>query len=176
MEPFFAKPTVRVLVLTVAILVQSVVWAAAGDLRLTPAVTDELNLVLKVCDGLHKSLLTQNDEQVDMGLRELIVQLDRAKSASTAVKPHERGHLLRILDMAHEQFELTQSSVGDERRARLAEGFNQVVNLRRIYHLDGTYGIYFCPKDHITWIQRGNRGQHPFHGVEREPCAMRVPK
>lgn len=177
MEVLLAKRLVCAIAIIVGSLAQSMAWGAAGDLRLTPNVTDELNLVLKVCDSLHKSLLAQNDEQIDVGLREVIVQLVRAKSASTAVKPHERSHLLRILDAALEQFELTQGSIGDERRARLTEGFNQVVNLVRIYRLDGAYSIYFCPKDQTTWVQRGSRAQNPFrNAASQETCAMRVPK
>ena len=66
---------------------------------------------------------------------------------------------MRILDAAKEQFELSQVAYGQERRERLTEGFNQLVNLVRIYKVDKVYGIYFCPVDRSTWVQTGNKAQ-----------------
>ena len=154
----------------------SIVWA--GELHLAPALTNELNSVLRVSDGLHKSLVSHNEEQIEMGLRDLVLQLGKAKGASHLAKPHDRRHLVRILEAAHEQFELTQSSYGDERKARLEEGFNQIANLVRIYKLDRNFGIFFCAKDRTTWIQKGVKPQNPFRteGSTREPCGMRVPR
>lgn len=149
----------------------------AGELVLAAPLTIELNRVLKMSEALHKSLLSQNEERVDLALRDMLWQLERARDASQYAKPHERGHLVRILDSAREHFELTQSSYGDERRSRLEDGFNQLVNLVRIYKLDRTYSIYFCPKDKTTWVQTGIKAQNPFKAESsREPCGMRVPK
>jgi hypothetical protein len=151
--------------------------ARAGDLVLNKQLLEELNLVLKASDVLHKSLLTQDDEQVDLSLRDLLRQLEKAQNASGLAKPHERGHLMRILSAAHEQFELTQSSYGEDRRVRMEEGYNQLVNLVRIYRVDTSYAIFFCPKDRTTWIQKGARAQNPFQGESRrEPCAIQIPK
>lgn len=147
----------------------------AGELTLASEVMHELNSVLRAGDGLHKSLVAQDDEQIDIGLRDVLHQLIRAKGALLFAKPHERRHLVRILEAAQENFELTRSSYGDERRARLEDGYNQLVNLVRIYRLDRAYGIFFCPKDKTTWVQRGNKPQNPFHPDDRrESCGMRV--
>lgn len=151
------------------------VWAAEG-LVLSPAMTNELNQVLKASEVLHRSLLSQNEEKVDLALRDVVWQLERARAASAKAKPHERGHLLRILDSAHEHFELTQASYGEERRSRLEDGFNQIVNLVRIYKLDRNYAIFFCPKDRTSWVQKGMKAQNPFKVENREPCGIRVPK
>jgi hypothetical protein len=151
--------------------------APNGELMLEQELMGELNQVLKVGDSLHKSLVLQNEEQVELNLRDMLQQLERAKSACRLAKPHEQRHLVRILDGAHEQFELTQSAYGDERRSRLEEGYNQLVNLIRIYRVERTYSIFFCPKDKTTWIQRGTKPQNPFHpDAHREPCGMRVPR
>lgn len=151
--------------------------ASAGELRLAPAITHELNQVLKVSDGLHHSLLDRDDEQIEMSIRDMILQLDRAKSASMQTKPHDRRHLVRIIDAAHEQFELTQTSYGDERKLRLEDGFNQLVNLVRIYKLDSSYAIFFCPKDRTTWVQKGAKAQNPFRAEgHRDNCGIRVSK
>jgi hypothetical protein len=149
---------------------------AAEGLVLSPALTNELNQVLKASDVLHRALLSQNEEKVDLALRDVVWQLERARAASALAKPHERGHLLRILDSAHEHFELTQASYGEERRTRLEDGFNQIVNLVRIYKVDRSYSIFFCPKDRSTWVQKGLKAQYPFKVENREPCGIRVPK
>lgn len=151
---------------------------AKGELTLQPSLSRELNQVLKMGDAVHHSLVKNDEEQTDLGLRDLLTQINRARAISHLAKPHERSHLLIILDAAKEQFELTQAAYGNERRHRLEEGFNQLVNLVRIYKLDKTYGIYFCPKDKATWVQTGMKGQNPFQtsGGGREPCGIRVQK
>jgi len=151
-----------------------------GDLQLAPQVMLELNHLIKASDTLHKSLLSQDEEQIEMGIRDIIIQIDKAKATTARLKPHERGHLLRILDSAHEQFEQTRASYGEQRRLRLEEGFNQLVNIVRIYRIDRQYGIFFCPKDRTTWIQKGWQAQNPFRAMtesgRREPCGIRVPR
>lgn len=147
-----------------------------GELRLAPALTRELELVLSASDALHRSLAAQNEEQIEIGIRDVIVQIQRARTFTHLAKPYERGHLARILDAAHDQFELTRSSFGDERLLRLEDGFNQLVNLVRIYRLDRAYAIYFCPKDRTTWVQKGVKIVNPFRHdpTDRQPCGVRV--
>lgn len=154
--------------------------ASAGELPLAPAVINGLNQVLRASDGLHKSLVAKDEEQIELGVRDILVEIEKAKQASLQAKPHERRHLVRILDVAHEQFEQTRTTFGDERRARLEEAYNQLVNIVRIYRVDRTYGIFFCPKDRTTWVQKGQRAQNPFRAVSeaghREPCGIKVPR
>jgi hypothetical protein len=153
------------------------VSAGAGELVLEPQMMTELNAVLKTSVSLHQSLVGQDDEQVELSLRDMLWELDHAKTLSAIAKPYERAHLVRILEAAHDSFSLMQSAYGDERRERLVEGYNQLVNLARIYHLDPAYGIFFCPKDKTTWVQRGSKPQNPFHGeAGREPCGIKVPR
>ena len=148
---------------------------ASGELLiLPPPLVRSLNSVLKAGAGLHKSLVNQDEEQTEMGLRDIIFEIDQARATSRLSKPHERGHLTRILDAAKEQFELTQTAFGDERRVRLEDAYNQLVNLARIYKLDRSYTIFFCVKDRTTWVQRGMIPQNPFR-PDREPCGIPVP-
>lgn len=174
------RETGRAIGLVLLIVIASIVGSgsafARGELALAPRLTEELNLVLKASDSLHKSLVTQNEEQIDIGLRDVIQQITRARAALSYAKPHERRHLVRILDAAYEQFELTQTTYGNERRQRLEEGFNQLVNIVRIYRVDRTYSIFFCAKDKTSWVQTGNRAQNPFRSDRREPCGMRIPR
>lgn len=151
--------------------------AVTHELPLAPALTNELNLVLKAGDVLHKSLVSHDEEQIEMGLRDMLWQLEKAKAALIHAKMHERGHLIRILEAASDQFEVTQRAFGEERRLRLASAYNQLANLVRIYKLDRTYSIFFCPKDRTTWIQKGSTGLNPFRGEGvRDHCGIRVPK
>jgi hypothetical protein len=150
---------------------------AKAELELPAPIARELNQVLKVSSSLHQSLVAQDEEQTELGLRDVIHELQRARKASEQFKPHERGHLLRILDAAQDDFEQTLSSSGTERTEHLEEAFNQLVNLLRIYRLDHAYGIFFCPKDRTNWVQKGDRAKNPFHTEgEREPCGMKVPR
>jgi hypothetical protein len=151
----------------------------AGELTLDPQLTRELNAVLQAGDDLRLSLLRQSEEQIDIGIRDLLQQIDRAREVSHLAKPYERGHLLRILDAAKENFEVVQTSYGTQRKTQLEEGYNQLVNLVRIYKLDRTYSIYFCPKDKESWVQKVGKPQSPFTASassSREPCGMRIPK
>lgn len=172
----------KIRVLTILAFVISVFLVAprveAGELFLNSQLMLEINGVLKASDTLHRSLIQQNEEQVELGLRDLIQQINRARELSYLAKPHERQHLIRILDAAKEHFEITQTSFGSERRDRLEDGFNQLVNLVRIYKVDRSYAIYFCPKDKSTWVQTSAKAQNPFRteAGNREPCGIKVPK
>lgn len=147
----------------------------AGALVLALPLANELNSVLNVTSSLHQSLVLQDEEQIDLGLRDMIWHLERARVASNFAKEHERRHLLIILDSAREHFELTQTSFGEERRAQLERGFNQIVNLVRIYKLDRKFGIFFCPRDRTSWVQKGWKAQNPFRPDSLRTCGMRVP-
>jgi hypothetical protein len=161
------------------ILILTACVALAGGpkstLTLSPGLTRELNLVLKAGDAVHHSLVAQNEELTDIGLRDLLKQIAHARAHLNLAKDYERPHLVRILDAAKEQFELSQVAYGQERRVRLTEGFNQLVNIVRIYKVDKQYGIFFCPIDRSTWVQTGSKAQYPFTpSGSREPCGMKV--
>ena len=163
--------------LVVFVFAVSMQWSAtcrAAGLTLQPSVMVALNHVLGAGDALHKSLVELNEDQIEMGIRDLINQLDQAKTAASVLKPHDRGHLLLVLDAAREQFEQTQTAYGEERVSRLLDGFNQLANLVRVYQVDRSYGIFFCPDDKSSWVQKGFRGQNPFHPKTMLNCGIRV--
>ena len=175
-----AKPLL-IFIFTVAcgLIAASSVGRAAppsGELVLEPELTRELNSVLRSGDTLRQALVAQDDEQIDLAIRDLLQQLDHARGVSILAKPHERGHLVRILDSARERFEVAQTSFGQDRKSQLEEAYDQLVNLVRIYKLDRQYSIFFCPKDKTSWVQKGLKAQSPFHPPGREPCGIRVPK
>ena len=133
-----------------------------------------LNRILNAGDSLHRSLVAQNEDQIEIGIRELINQIDQARQASANLKAHERGHLLLVLDAAREQFDQTQTAYGDERISKLIDGFNQLANLVRVYQAERSYGIFFCPEDKTSWVQKGYHGQNPFHPKAMLNCGIRV--
>lgn len=147
-----------------------------GNLQVAPAVVNELNLLLEAAHGLHEALVEQKQDRVELGVRDTLLQIDRARDASAKVKEHERRHLVRVLESAKTQFELVQSSSGEARREHMEQAFNQMVNLLRVYRLDRTYGIFYCPKDNTTWVQKGWKGTNPFRPNELLKCGIRVPK
>jgi len=86
--------------------------AWAGDLMLSPPLMSELNVLLRASESLHRSLVLQNEEQTELSLRDVLWQIEQVRGASVYAKDHERGHLMRILEIARERFELTQALYG----------------------------------------------------------------
>jgi hypothetical protein len=160
--------------IALAVLPPQVASAAVAGLDLASPLMTAVNRVLSAGDKLHKSLIVQNEDEIEIGIRDMIWHIDQARQASAYAKPHERGHLLLILDAAREQFELTQSAYGEERRVSMEAGYNQLANLVRIYQVDRSYGIFFCPDDKSSWVQKGLKGQNPFHPKGLLNCGMRV--
>ena len=148
--------------------------ARASGLILQAQEMTALNRILNAGDSLHRSLVAQNEDQIEIGIRELINQIDQARQASANLRAHERGHLLLVLDAAREQFDQTQTAYGEERISRLIDGFNQLANLVRVYQVERSYGIFFCPEDKTSWVQKGYHGQNPFHPKSMLNCGIRV--
>jgi hypothetical protein len=149
-----------------------------GELSLGSVLTHELNKVLDAGDSLRAAMVMRDEEQVEIGLRDLLLQLDRTRSFASLAKPHVRSHLVRILDAARDQFEQTHSAMGEQRRSRFISGFNQLANLVRIYRLDRAYSIFFCPVDKTNWVQKGSKALNPFRSPAsaKEPCGIKIPR
>lgn len=164
----------RVLIVSGLVLGSVSISAGAEELPLNPLLATELNRVLQAGDALHKSLVAQNEEQIEIDIHQLLWQIGSARDASATVKPHERGHIVLILDSAQREFEQTRTLYGEERRTRLEKGYDQIVNLLRIYRLDRAYSIFYCRDDNTSWIQKGQRGQNPFRPKTLKNCGIRV--
>ncbi len=147
----------------------------AGDMALHPTVMRELNLTIRSADLLHQALIKQDEEQLEIGIRDVIHQIDRVRTVAILAKQHERHHLLRILEAGREYLESAQTAFGDERKTTLQQAYNQMVNLVRIYKIDKLYGIFFCDKDKGSWVQKGHKAQNPFTTTARH-CGVRVPR
>lgn len=150
--------------------------AHAGELVLHAELTKALNEVLHVSESLHRALVVQDEEKTEIAVRDILQQLEVARRYSVLAKYHERGHLLRIIESAKEHFELTQSMYGEDRKSRMEDGFNQLVNLIRIYRLKSDFGIFFCAKDRSSWVQKGFRPQNPFRPETLRDCGIRAPR
>ncbi len=149
--------------------------ANAGRIELIPKLSAELNQLLKVSENLQNAMVKKSEDQLDVSIREMVTQIQRTASLSVLAKPYERSHLLKILRSARENFEMAQGSFGKERDTHLTDGLNQLVNIVRIYKVDRSYGIFFCPRDKNSWVQRGKKAQNPFRSpASTEGCGMRV--
>jgi hypothetical protein len=149
--------------------------AVAGTLALHPVLMLELNKTLNAYDGLHEAMYQQQDEQIDIRIRDVIRQIERASTYLVFAKTYERGHLRIILEAAYNRLERAQTAYGEERRDQLEAAVNDLVNLVRIYRVDKAYGIFFCARDKKSWVQRGYRPHDPFAttGALRD-CGFRV--
>lgn len=149
--------------------------ASAGDLNLHPLVMRELNVLVRTSDTLHVAMVRDDEEFLEIAIRDLFLQTDRVWATSSRAKPHERYHLIKILDSLREHLEIAHSAYGEERKQSLLMIFRQLVNIVRIYKVNKSYGIYFCDRDKSTWIQKGVKVQNPF-GVAAKTCGLKVPK
>lgn len=144
-------------------------------LVLEPNTMAELTALLSSGDALHASLTKQDDEQIEVALRDIEVATRRTMAVSARLKPYERSHLLKILEAVESNVEVARNSGHADRRDRIADVFNMMANLVRIYGVDTRFKIFFCDRDKVTWIQRKPAGQYPFvEGSERN-CAIRAP-
>lgn len=148
---------------------------ARSRLALPPAVTAELTSLLSAGDSLHQALIKQDDEQVEVALKDIELALKRTVSASVVLRPYERSHLLKLLEATQEHSELARASGHADRRERLIDIFNNMANFVRIYSVDARFKIFFCGKDRMTWVQTRARGQHPFPEMMDRDCALRAP-
>jgi len=144
-------------------------------LRLEPNTMAELSILLSHGDDLHSALTKQEDEQIEVTLRDIQVSIARTMSASIRVKMHERAHLLKILESMAENVEIARNSGLTERRERIADVFNMMANVVRIYGVDARFKIFFCSRDKLTWIQTKGRGVYPFPESGERECALRAP-
>lgn len=144
-------------------------------LRLEPNTMAEVSILLSHGDDLHSALTKQEDEQIEVTLRDIQVSIARTMSASIRVKMHERAHLLKILESMAENVEIARNSGLTERRERIADIFNMMANIVRIYGVDARFKIFFCARDKMTWIQTKGRGVYPFPESGERECALRAP-
>lgn len=164
--------------LITAALMPLAAGAGPGRLVLRSEAMNELTALLSAGDGLHTALIRQDEEQVEVALRDLETANRRVIARSSALREHERTHLMKILDLIDEQVGVARNSGHTERRMRLFDIFGNLANLVRIYAVDSRFKIFFCSRDKLTWIQVKPRGQYPFvDGAERSPsseCALRA--
>lgn len=165
---------VLILCITVAIAI-SAEARRIERLRLEPNTMAEISVLLSHGDDLHSALTKQEDEQIEVTLRDIQVSIARTMSASIRVKMHERAHLLKILESMAENVEIARNSGLTERRERISEVFNMMANVVRIYNVDARFKIFFCSRDKMTWIQTKARGAYPFPEVGERECALRAP-
>ena len=147
----------------------------AERIVLEPRTATELNVLLSAVDGLHSNLIRQDDEQVDVSLRDIEVATKNTREVSSRMKPHERTHLMRNLESIDASVGVARNSGHSDRRDRIADIFNTTANLVRVYSVDSRFKIFFCARDKMTWIQTKSIGQHPLNESGERECALRAP-
>lgn len=135
----------------------------------------ELTVLLSAVDGLHSNLIKQDEEQVDVSLRDIEVATHNTMAVSARMKPHERTHLVKYLESIDASVGVARNSGHDDRRERIADIFNSAANLVRVYSVDARFKIFFCRRDQKTWIQTKSTGQYPFTETGERECALRAP-
>lgn len=152
--------------------------ALPNRLVLRAEAMSELTALLSAGDALHSALIRQDDEQVDVALRDLESAGRRVIAVSSILRDHERTHLMKILEPLDELLGVARNSGHAERKQRIYDIFGSLANLVRIYSVDARFKIFFCARDRMTWIQVKARGQYPFvESADRGPastCALRA--
>ncbi|CAN5404130.1 hypothetical protein BH10BDE1_BH10BDE1_30440 [soil metagenome] len=148
-------------------------------LQLEPNTMAELTVMLSAGDALHGGLTKQDDEQVDVALRDIELATRRTISVSARLKPYVREHLVKVLEVIESNVGAARNSGHIDRRERISDIFNMMANLVRVYSVDARFKIFFCGRDKMTWIQTKPNGVYPFND-SREPagernCALRAP-
>jgi hypothetical protein len=146
-----------------------------ANIVLRPNVTLEINKLLYASENLRISLLNQDEDQIEICLRELMWDVDQARAISIHVRDFDRRHLLKILDNIKGNLELSFSSYGGYRKDFFVKVFNQFANIVRIYQVDSRFSIFYCPKDHATWIQASSKPENPFKSATvPKDCGLKV--
>ncbi len=135
----------------------------------------ELTVLLSAADGLHSNLIKQDDEQIDVSLRDIELATRRTMSVSVRLKPYERTHLMKNLESIDASVGAARNSGHTDRRERIVDIFNTMANLVRVYSVDARFKIFFCARDQMTWIQTKATGRHPFVDTGERECALRAP-
>jgi len=127
--------------------------AHGGTIVLDRAVMQELNSTLEKYLGLHASMARRlSDEQIEIRIRDVILELELTRGLLGRIPPHERSHVGRLIDAAHQHFEQAVSAFGPERQ----------------------FLIYFCARDKKSWVQLSGRAQDPFGSDEMRTCGIRA--
>jgi hypothetical protein len=135
----------------------------------------ELTVLMSATDGLHSNLIKQDDEQIDVSLRDIELATKRTMAVSVRLKPHERTHLMKNLEVMDMSVGAARNSGHNDRRERISEIFNTAANLVRVYSVDARFKIFFCARDKMTWIQTKPVGRYPSSDIGERECALRAP-
>ncbi len=145
------------------------------NIVLRPNVTNELNKLLFASENLRIAMLNQDEDQIEICMRELMWEVDQARLVSSHVRDFDRRHLLKILDNIKGNLDMSSSSYGVYRKEFFLKIFNQFANIVRIYQVDARFSIFYCPKDHSTWIQASNKPENPFKNSSvPKDCGLKV--
>ena len=136
------------------------------------ATSSALNEVLEHASLLHDAFYSQNDQEIETNLRNLVRSIQIARN-QTSVEKGNGLHINRILDTAHYHFRSIMRAIGDERRKNLRLGYEQIVLIAQTYKLNN-YRIFYCGKTDTIWLQKGYKAQNPFNPQGMGDCGVLV--
>lgn len=169
------KPKFAFAVFLVFLFVSSSFARKAGRIELESSTMSQLTILLGTIDGLHSNLIKQDDEQIEVSLRDIEQETHRTMGVSERLKPYERTHLMKNLESIEINVGAARNSGHSDRRERIADIFNTAANLVRVYSVDARFKIFFCPRDKMTWVQTKSVGRYPFVDNGERECALRAP-
>jgi hypothetical protein len=104
------KLTYTVLIMLLLIAHNSFAGRIGANIALRPNITFQLNKVLLSSENLRIALLNQDEDQIEICLKELSWEVDQARNISLQVRDFDRRHLLKILDNIKGSLEISFSS------------------------------------------------------------------
>ncbi len=145
---------------------------SGGKIELIPALSSELNSVLRSVDDLHSACIAQDERLIEEAIEEVIKSLLKAEKNSPMAQV-QQTHLVKILTAAKKKLEDSQGHTGDTRLELLREAFKDLVQISRVYQLE-PYNIFFCNRDNSLWLQKSSRPHNPINPKKYGSCGKLV--
>ncbi|MCB0392090.1 MAG: DUF3347 domain-containing protein [Bdellovibrionales bacterium] len=141
-------------------------------IELTPAIRNELNLILQNTNQLHSACINDDEGSIEKATEKVINSLKRATKNSSMAQV-QATHLVKILSAALEKLEVSQNYSGQKRRDSLLEAFKDLVQIAQVYKLE-KYNIFFCNKDKALWLQKSSMPKNPINPKKFGKCGRLV--
>ena len=161
-----------IFLLLVVLPILSLARIPSKRIDVTPAIRNELNLILLNTDKLHTACVEQDEASIETATEKVISSLKRA-SKNSNMDQVQSTHLLKILGAAKDKLELSQNFSGNQRLQSLKEAFKDIVQIAQVYRLE-RYNIFFCHKDKALWLQKSSKPKNPINPKKFGKCGRLV--
>lgn len=136
-----------------------------------------LNLILKITEGLHVSLVTKNEQLIATQTQSVLYAVESAQRSlvDRSVASEQMGvHQVRSLEylLSDLKAALLNSQLSRGRGEPMAQALRQIVLLLKTFDINRSYQIYFCRKDKVSWFQKSGKPKNPLNPDSN--CATKV--